>query len=158
MPPVSIDDGQSLLTSRLWYSDNSSLLRSSKGLSFVHLFLDPTIVDPRHSDPMAQICTSPLCFLWSLDVDLMVIQYSELVIQQPLSFFLLSFRYSKCSKVSTFSPLAIPSFGPRLHLWKNQSAISISFELWLLHTLEVWFIVVLSINDKHILPVKHANI
>jgi hypothetical protein len=81
VPPVSLDDGWSLLTSGLWDFDKSSLLCSSKGLTFVHLFMDPTTVDPRCSDPMDQICTSPLCFLWSLDIDLMVIGYSGLVIQ-----------------------------------------------------------------------------
>jgi hypothetical protein len=70
VPPVSLDDGWSLLTSGLWDFDKSALLRSSKGLTFVHLFLDPTTVDPRCSDPMDQICTSPLRFLWSLGVDL----------------------------------------------------------------------------------------
>jgi hypothetical protein len=70
VPPVSLDDGRSLLTSGLWDFDKSSLLRSSKGLTFMHLFLDPTTVDPRCSDPMDQICTSPLCFLWSLGIDL----------------------------------------------------------------------------------------
>jgi hypothetical protein len=45
-PPVSLDDGWSLLTSGLWDFDKSTLLRSSKGLTFVHLSLDPTTVDP----------------------------------------------------------------------------------------------------------------
>jgi hypothetical protein len=52
-----------------------------KVLTFVHLFLDPTTLDPRCSDPIDQICTSPLRFLWSLGTDLMVIGYSGLVIQ-----------------------------------------------------------------------------
>ena len=72
MPPVSLDDGWPLLTSRLQDFDNSSLLRSSKGLTFMHLFLDPTIVDPRCSNLMNRICTYPLHFLWSLGVDLTV--------------------------------------------------------------------------------------
>jgi hypothetical protein len=42
----------------------------------MHLSLDPMVVDPRCSDPMDHICTSPLRFLWSLDVDLMVIAFS----------------------------------------------------------------------------------
>jgi hypothetical protein len=58
-PPVSLDDGRSLLTSGLRDFDKSALLRSSKGLTFMHLSLDPTTVDPRCSDPMDQICTSP---------------------------------------------------------------------------------------------------
>jgi hypothetical protein len=81
VPPVSLDDGRSLLTSGLQDFDKSTLLCSSKGLTFVHLFLDPTNVDPRCSDPTDQICTSPLCFLWSLGIDLTVIGYSGLVIQ-----------------------------------------------------------------------------
>jgi hypothetical protein len=52
--------------------NKSTLLRSSKGLTFVHLSLDPTTVDPWHSDPTDQICTSPLLFLWSLDADLTI--------------------------------------------------------------------------------------
>jgi hypothetical protein len=65
VPPVSLDDGWSLLTSGLWDFD-------------------------RCSDPMDQICTSPLRFLWSLGTDLTIIGYLGLVIQRPLSFFLLS--------------------------------------------------------------------
>jgi hypothetical protein len=75
VPPVSLDVEWSLVTSRLWYFDNSALLRLSKGLTFMHLFLDPMTVDPRHSDPADNICTSPMCFLWSLGIDLTIIGY-----------------------------------------------------------------------------------
>jgi hypothetical protein len=51
------------------------------GLILFTVILDPMVVGPRRSDPMDQICTSPLCFLWSLDSDLTDIGYSGLVIQ-----------------------------------------------------------------------------
>jgi hypothetical protein len=41
-------------------------------LRLMHLHLDPTIVDPLCSDPTNGIYSSPLCFLCSLDTDLMV--------------------------------------------------------------------------------------
>jgi len=63
------------------------------GLILFVVILDLTFFGPRLSDPMDQIYTSPLRFLWSLGADLTVIGYSGLVIQQPLSFFLLIFDF-----------------------------------------------------------------
>jgi hypothetical protein len=42
----------------------------------MHLSLDPMVVDPWCLDPTDHICTSPLCFLWSLDVDITIITFS----------------------------------------------------------------------------------
>jgi hypothetical protein len=47
VPPVSLDNGKSFLTSGLRDFDKSTLLCSSNVLTFMHLFMDPTTVDSR---------------------------------------------------------------------------------------------------------------
>jgi hypothetical protein len=75
-------------------------------LRLVHLHLDPMIVDPLRSDPMDGICSSPLRFLCSLDVDLTVQDPSttnqmvvvapppELLISSNLEYFVSLQRFS----------------------------------------------------------------
>jgi hypothetical protein len=70
-PPIALDDGRSLFTLGLRHFNKSALL-CTQGLSLVHLLLDPTIAGPLQSDPTDWVCSSPLCFLRSLDIDLTV--------------------------------------------------------------------------------------
>jgi hypothetical protein len=67
-PPVALDDGRSLFTSKIWDFDESTLLHTQE-LSLVYLPSDPLVVGPLCSNLMVWVCSSPLHFLRSLGVD-----------------------------------------------------------------------------------------
>jgi hypothetical protein len=118
-PPIALDDGWSLFTSGLQDFENSTLL-CTQGLSLVHLTLDPTVVGPPCLDITDWVCSSPICFLHSLDVD-RTIQISSFTanlkdsVAPPLEILTSSDLedFCQCSKASIFelSPCDLDCLG-----------------------------------------------